>query len=347
MRTRLLKSSAENIAEAAALIRAGQVVAFPTETVYGLGANALDADAVARVFAAKGRPADNPLIVHVASAEDAAPLCHWTQDAQALAQAFWPGPLTMLLRKRGIVPEITTAGLQTVAVRVPRHALALALINASGCPIAAPSANRSGRPSPTSAAHVLEDMSGRIPLILDGGSSAVGVESTVLDMSGGMPTILRPGAVTCEHIAMVLGKCRVADSVMRPVLPGEDAPSPGMRHKHYAPMAKMTLVKGEAGNVAKYITTRYDKHAHAAILAFEDHVPLYGGRRTESLGSNAMDAAHRLFYLLRDMDLKGVTRIYAETLPEDGLGLAVMNRMSRAAGFDLVNADNDLEGEHE
>ena len=341
MRTRLLKGSTRSVFDAAALIRAGQVVAFPTETVYGLGANALDADAVARIFSAKERPADNPLIVHIAAVEEAFPLCHWTPDAQTLAQAFWPGPLTMLLKKKPIIPPITTAGLQTVAVRMPSHPLALALIKASGCPIAAPSANRSSRPSPTTAMHVLEDMSGRIPMILDGGPSSVGVESTVLDMSGDTPTIFRPGAVTCEQITMVLGECCVSDSVLRPVPATQNAPSPGMRHKHYAPKARMTLVKGDANRVAQYIASRYDRDENAAILAFEEHVPLYGARHTQSLGKDAMDAAHRLFYLLRGMDLGGITRIYAETLPENGLGLAVMNRMARAAGFDVVNADNE------
>ena len=334
--TALLPVDESSISLAARLLREGQVVAFPTETVYGLGADGLNEQAVKRIFAAKNRPADNPLILHIAAIEDAYPLCQWTSQAQELAQAFWPGPLTMLLSRKSLVPGITTAGLPTVALRMPAHPAALALIKAAGIPIAAPSANLSGRPSPTSAMHVYEDMLGRVPLILDGGECQVGVESTVLDMSGDVPTIYRPGAVTGEQIAMVAGECKVAPSVMRPLSENESAPSPGMRHRHYAPKARMTLVKGATAQVAAYINQQIDQGENACILAFEEHLPLYGARDAESLGHTAQDAAQRLFYLLRDMDTRGISRIYAETLPETGLGLAVMNRMARAAAFDII-----------
>lgn len=325
-----------SVKKAAELIQAGEVVAFPTETVYGLGGNGLDPAAVKRIFAAKERPNDNPLILHIADWADARPLCHVSDAAHTLAQAFWPGPLTMLLPKKPVVPDAATAGLPSVALRLPSHPAALALIRAAGCPIAAPSANRSGKPSPTTAAHVFHDMQGRIPMILDGGECEVGVESTVLDMTGEAPTILRPGRVTAEQVAMVLGECRVADSVMRPLLENEAAPSPGMRHRHYAPQGKMTLVKGEPGKVAAYIRNAYDAEDTACILAFEDHIVSYPGRVVKSMGKSAEDAAHRLFYILRELDESGCPRIFAETLPENGLGLAVMNRMARAAAFDIV-----------
>lgn len=338
--TALLPINEDSIQLATQFIATGQVVAFPTETVYGLGADGLNADAVRRIFEAKRRPADNPLILHIASIQDAYPLCHWTKEAEELAKAFWPGPLTMLLKKKDSVPQITTAGLATVALRMPSHPAALLLLQACRTPIAAPSANLSGRPSPTSAQHVLEDMTGRIPLILDGGDCQVGLESTVLDMSGKVPTIFRPGAITGQQVAMVLGECEIAPSVMRPLTEHEHAPSPGMRHRHYAPKARMTLVKGTPEQVATYINAQYDQQQDACILAFEEHLPLYGKRQVESMGTSAEEAAHKLFYLLRDMDTRGIHRIFAETLPETGLGLAVMNRMARAAAFDIITIDS-------
>ena len=251
MNTLLLPASDESVARAAQLIKDGQLVGFPTETVYGLGADALNARAVLEIFAAKGRPADNPLFVHIARWEEMEPLCHINDMARKLAEAFWPGPLTMILPKKELVPAAVTAGLDSVAIRMPSHPVAHALIEKSGCPIAAPSGNRSGRPSPTLAAHMMEDMDGRIPLILDGGPRDVGVESTVVALTGDIATVLRPGGVTPEMIAAVLGEVQVADSVMRPLKEGEAAPSPGMKHKHYAPKARMTLYEGEAEAVAQ------------------------------------------------------------------------------------------------
>lgn len=336
MNTTLTSITQDSLKEASALIQAGQLVAFPTETVYGLGGNALNAQAVLNIFRAKERPVDNPLIVHIASREQAYPLCRWTDLADTLANAFWPGPLTLLLRRTEMVPDVVTAGLATVALRLPAHQGALALLRACALPVAAPSANRSGRPSPTTAQHVMEDMEGRIPLILDGGASGVGLESTVLDLSGEVPTVLRPGAVTPEQIAMVTGSCEVASSVMRPLEVGERALSPGMRHRHYAPQGRLTLVEGEPEAVSKAIVGLHDAQPDARILAMHDHIPLYGDRPVNDLGQDAADAAHRLFYLLRSFDAQGVPRIFSETLPPTGLGLAVMNRLARAAEYDII-----------
>ena len=339
METLLLPADARSIERAAALIREGRLVGFPTETVYGLGADALNAAAVLAIFAAKGRPADNPLIVHIAEMGEMTPLCHVNAMAEKLAEAFWPGPLTMILPKKETVPMEVTAGLDSVAIRMPSHPVARALIRASGCPIAAPSGNRSGRPSPTLAAHMLEDMNGRIPLILDGGPCQVGVESTVVSLTGDAATVLRPGGVTPEMIAAVLGECHVADSVMRPLREGEAAPSPGMKHKHYAPKARMTLYEGGADAVAARIIAEYDalpEGEKGLILAADGHMALYGKRNAADLGPDEWAAAHNIFAALRQADADGVTRVFSESYPESGVGLAVMNRMARAAGFDIV-----------
>ncbi len=337
METLCLPVNENSLKEAARLLREGRVVAFPTETVYGLGADALNPAAVKAIFDAKERPADNPLIVHVAQSEQLQGLCLVTETARRLMDAFWPGPLTMLLMKTDRVPDITTASLPSVAVRCPRHPAALALLRACALPVAAPSANRSGRPSPTCAAHVYEDMRGRIPLILDGGSCQVGVESTVVDLTGDAPCILRPGAVTAQDIARVAGQCTVASSVMRPLKEGEKAPSPGMRHRHYAPRAKMTVFVGDDKKTAAEIIARYDRAENAVILSHASALPLFGGRRVFSLGDTPMEGAHLLFRLLRDMDEMGASLILAQGWKAEGEALAVMNRMARAAAFDIVN----------
>ncbi len=335
METFCLPANAQALQQASDLLRRGQVVAFPTETVYGLGANALDENAVRTIFAAKERPADNPLIVHVADRSQLEGLCEVTETAEKLMNAFWPGPLTMLLKKTDRIPAVTTAGLPSVAVRCPRHPVALALLRTCGLPIAAPSANRSGRPSPTTAQHVYEDMTGRIPLILDGGPCQVGVESTVADLTGDVPCVLRPGAVTAEDIAAIVGDCTVADSVMRPLKEGEAAPSPGMRHRHYAPKAKMTVYIGEDQAVANAICEVYDRTENAAILTHTAAMPLYGGRRAFDLGDTPEEGAHLLFQRLREMDEAGCALILAQGWPPEGRALAVMNRMARAAAFDI------------
>jgi len=336
METLCLPAGEESIKQAAGLLRAGRVVAFPTETVYGLGADALNEQAVRDIFAAKERPADNPLIVHVAERNQLEGLCRVTPTAETLMDAFWPGPLTLLLMKTERVPDVTTAGLPSVAVRCPSHPVAHELLRVCGIPIAAPSANRSGRPSPTTAQDVYEDMQGRIPFILDGGACDVGVESTVLDLTGDVPCVLRPGAITAEDVASVVGSCTVAPSVMRPLKEGESAPSPGMKHRHYAPKAKMTVYIGTDEAVASAIIKRYDGNENAVILAHDSALPLFGDRRVFSLGETPQEGAHLLFRRLREMDALNVSLILAQGWKPEGEALAVMNRMARAAAFDLV-----------
>lgn len=337
METILTPPTEAMLRKAADILRAGGLVGFPTETVYGLGGDATNESAVRAIFAAKGRPADNPLIVHVTDAAQLPPLCRLTDTAERLIAAFWPGPLTLLMQKTALVPDVTTAGLPSVAVRCPSHPVARRLIALSQTPVAAPSANLSGRPSPTTAAHVYEDMNGRIPIILDGGACAVGVESTVCDLTGDTPVILRPGAVTRGMIAAVAGDCLVAGSVMRPLREGERAPSPGMRHRHYAPKGRLTVVRGENRRVIDAVSRLYDEAGNACILCGERHKAAYGSRRVRVLGDTPEEAENRLFALLREMDDLGVARILAEGFSEDDASLAVMNRLARAAAFDILD----------
>ena len=322
----------------AAIIRAGGLAAFPTETVYGLGANGLDGAAVDRIFEAKGRPNDNPLILHVARKEDAFPL--WAGEppfAHALMDTFWPGPLTLIYYKSDVVPKEVTAGLSTVAVRMPDNDAARALIAASGVPVAAPSANLSGKPSPTTAQHVLQDMDGRIPLILDGGPCRYGVESTVLSLVG-TPTILRPGAVTPEMLAAVLGEVALAPSILAPLAQGETAASPGMKYKHYAPNAQVLVVVGEAEAAAQRLSSLYDdltaRGKRVAVAATAEALPFYGDRRTALLGTrkDPTTLCSRLFALLRELDGSSDV-ILSEGVGTAGTGLAFMNRLLRSAGF--------------
>ena len=340
MLTQVKPVSPESIEEAAQLIRDGELVGMPTETVYGLGANALDETAVRKIFAAKGRPADNPLIVHVSCLDEIVPLVKYIpESAKRLMEAFWPGPMTLILPKNDAIPSVVSAGLDTVGIRLPQSEAARALIRAAGRPIAAPSANRSGRPSPTTAQHVFEDMDGRIPLILDGGASEVGVESSVIDATGEVPVILRPGGITPEMVERVLGDVRVDEHVMSPLAEGDVVRSPGMKYKHYAPKAKIVIFDGAAERVIAAICTRYDEAEAAgerpAILGFDEHD--FSGRTRISLGSvkRPQDAAARLFGALRELDERGETVALCEAVEATGIGLAVMNRMGRAAGFDI------------
>ena len=333
MHTELCQADDASIRRAAALLCAGELVAFPTETVYGLGADALNGEAAARIFAAKGRPADNPLIAHIAGESGLAGLIAGEPCACArkLMRAFWPGPMTLIFPKSARVPREVTAGLDTVAVRMPSHPVARALISASQTPIAAPSANRSGRPSPTTAAHVLEDMEGRIPLILDGGPCEVGLESTVVDVTGARPRILRPGGVTLEMLEGVVGDVDVDEGVLHQLQAGSQARSPGMKYKHYAPKGEVTIVTGP--RAAQEIARLYDAaDGRAAILAFSQAD--YGARRVYRL----KNAPGELFAALRQLDEDGMETIYAEDVPTTGVGLAVMNRLMRAAAFRVVEA---------
>ena len=344
MQTRLLPVSPAALAEAGELIRAGRLVAFPTETVYGLGANALDEAAVRRIFEAKGRPGDNPLIAHISAIGqlDALIDAEPSPAARALMDACWPGPMTLIFPKSGIVPDAVTAGLDTVAVRFPAHPAARALIDAAQRPVAAPSANRSGRPSPTTAAHVLEDMDGRVPLILDGGPCQVGLESTVIDVTGDVPRILRPGGITPERVEAICGGVRVDDAVMRPLAEGEKPRSPGMKYRHYAPAGALTIVQGADEAVAQTIRDLYDaalsEGKRPLILALTPHLPAYGERRALSLGADAEAMAHEIFARLREADAMGADTLFSEAVPAGGVGLAVMNRLGRAAAFHIIEA---------
>lgn len=338
-KTRIFTTGEADIKEAAQIIKNGGLVAFPTETVYGLGADALDAAAVGRIYEAKGRPSDNPMIVHIAKAEDLEKLAYGiTDDVRKLMDELWPGPLTMILRKRPEVPDRTTGGLDTVAVRMPDSATALRLIELSGCPIAAPSANISGRPSPTRASDVVFDMDGRIDGIIEGGDCRVGIESTVIDMTEEEPVILRPGMITADRVSAILGKRVTYDRALskRPDDSDFRPKSPGMKYRHYAPKAEMLIVDGDHDKVAGYIEKlRTEKEAEGiktGVVLFEDDA--------------FEEAAHELFSRLRDLDAAGVDLIIAGALRRDDQeGLAVMNRMFKSAGYNVVRLDGDGAGD--
>ena len=322
----------------AELIKNGELVAFPTETVYGLGANGMDGEAVDRIFEAKGRPNDNPLILHIAKKSDVTKIwAHTPKLAKTLMDTFWPGPLTMIFNKADEVPYEVTAGLETVAIRMPADKTARLLIQKSGVPIAAPSANRSGRPSPTTAEHVLADMDGRIPLILDGGPCRYGVESTVLSLVG-EPTILRPGAITREMLEAVIGPVRLAPSILNPLGEREVAASPGMKYKHYTPDADVHVVEGEPKPAAKRIRALYyDYEAEGrtvAILGTEQTMASYRNLNAYCLGDreDPESLCANLFRLLRDVGAH-CDVILAEGVDTKETGLAFMNRLLRAAGF--------------
>ncbi len=347
METLLLNADEKSLDLASSLLHDGKLVAFPTETVYGLGADAMNRDAVLSIFSAKGRPADNPLIVHIYDRSQLKELCTIPEQAVSLMDAFWPGPLTLLFEKLPAVPDEVTAGLPTVAVRMPSHPVAAALLRSCRLPVAAPSANSSGRPSPTKASHVLEDMQGKIPLILDGGSCDVGLESTVLDILHGTPTILRPGGVTKEMLEQVLHtEVAVAGSVLRPLRPDETALSPGMRYKHYAPKASVVLVEGKEPSVLSALRELYRKEAAAGkktcVLCFTEHLNQLQDCSPHDIGSAAHmeEIAGRLFDMLRTLDLEGMECVFSEVVPPEGVGLAVMNRLGRAAAFRTIHADD-------
>ncbi|NLA84480.1 MAG: threonylcarbamoyl-AMP synthase [Clostridiales bacterium] len=352
MKTRVLtitdpEEDIKKIQEAADLIRAGEAVAFPTETVYGLGANALEAEAVRKIFEAKGRPGDNPLIVHIYDVNQWKDLVEdIPKQALLLAEAFWPGPLSIILKKSSLIPEEVTAGLDTVGVRMPAHPAALKLLALAGVPVAAPSANRSGKPSPTTAGHVLEDLNGRIPMILDGGSSCVGVESTVLDCTGEVPLILRPGGVTPEMLREKAGQVRIHSSVRRPLFEDEKAISPGMKYVHYAPNAPVVLIRGSVYSFADYVNRKAleleREGKKAGILATEQSLRKcrYGIRLSLGDGNNPSEIAGNLFACLREFDSLGVDLILAEAVEEKGIGLAVMNRIVKAAGFHVIDLES-------
>lgn len=332
MKTRILSTTENDIAEAAEIIQQGGLVAFPTETVYGLGADALNAEAVAKIYEAKGRPSDNPMIVHIARASDIGQLTPMlSEDIVNLIDNFWPGPLTLVLKKKAGVPDRTTGGLDTVAVRMPDSEAALELIREADCPIAAPSANISGRPSPTRASDVIADMDGRIDAVIEGDDCRVGIESTVLDMTGDTPVILRPGIITAEDIEAVLKKKVTYDKALLRDKQGEDGDikpkAPGMKYKHYAPKADMVVIEGQRDKVKaeierlKALNERLG--SKVGVILFEEKA--------------FVEAAHDFFAKLRDLDNEDVDLILAGALSDfDGVGFAVMNRMLKSAGYNIV-----------
>lgn len=333
MDTKHLQPNPEGINEAARLLKAGELVAIPTETVYGLAADAFNSHAVSSIFTAKGRPSDNPLIVHIADQRDwGALVTHIPDNARRLADAYWPGPLTIILPASDRVPKVVTGGLSTVAVRLPAHPIAQAVILSSGCPLAAPSANRSGSPSPTNAERVAEDMDGRISAILDGGACDVGVESTVIDLCRTPPRLLRPGGITPEMLKEVLGTIEIDSAVTHALEQGAVAASPGMKYKHYAPKAEITIVKGSPANYVRYVNA-HDGDGVGALCFDEDATSLTVPSVTYGSRSDSLTQAQQLFDALRQLDEMGIHTVYAACPLPTGVGLAVYNRLLRAAAF--------------
>ena len=336
MKTTLLTPETDEnaVKTAAELIRAGEVVGMPTETVYGLAANALDGEAVKKIFLAKGRPQDNPLIVHIADFEQIYDLCPAVPpQAKLLADAFWPGPLTMIVPKGDCIPDEVSCGLDTVGIRLPSHPMARALIRESGVPLAAPSANTSGRPSTTTAAHVMHDMDGKIAAVLDGGACGVGVESTVITLALERPRLLRPGGITLEQLRSVLGEVDVDREKI-----GDDVKvsAPGMKYRHYAPKAPVTVVRGDPQDTAKYIAEHIGNST--GVLCFDEYREMFPTCVVECFGSqdDLGAQAREVFDRLRAFDDTAVTQIWAQCPSDEGLGLAVANRIKKAAGFSVI-----------
>ena len=339
MKTQIIKINStqqkEEIKKAADVLKNGGLVGIPTETVYGLGANALDEEAVKSVFVAKGRPQDNPLIVHISDFDEIYDLVEEVpESAKKLAEKYWPGPMTIILKKSDKIPDVVSAGLDTVAIRLPEHEIARAIIRQAGVPIAAPSANVSGSPSPTSAKNVFEDMNGKIPLIVDGGECTVGVESTVVTLVKDKPKILRPGGITPEEISEVLGETELDKAVFENVGKDEKVSSPGMKYKHYAPKTKVIIVKGER---EKYLEFLKNQTGNFGALCFEDDVDEIKCKFvTYGISTNSLSQSKNLFSALRKADALGVDVVYARYPYEDGMGIAVLNRLLRSAAFEVT-----------
>lgn len=346
MNTLIVKSDQNQIVEsdmikAGEIIKNGGLVAFPTETVYGLGGDALNKESSKKIYAAKGRPSDNPLIVHISKWESMKLIAKDIPDeAKILADTFWPGPLTMVVRKSDVVPYETTGGLETVAVRMPDHKVALSFIENAGGFIAAPSANTSGKPSPTIAKHVIDDMNGIIDMIIDGGEVGIGVESTIVDLTEGTPTILRPGYITEEMLHRVLGEVDT-DKTIIDNNSGAKPKAPGMKYRHYAPKGDMTIVEGAEADVInainQYVKEAKSKGEKTGVLCTDDIIDKIDADVKKSVGprNDEQVIARRLYKVLRDFDDEGVTVIYSEAFSKDGFGMAVMNRLLKAAGFNV------------
>ena len=345
MKTLILPASdPATVPQAAEIIRAGGLVAIPTETVYGLGANAMDEEAVAKIFLAKGRPQDNPLIIHISCAEELTRYCHDIPEAAwRLAERFWPGPLTMVLPVKPCVPRRTTAGLSTVAVRCPKTQVTRELIRAAGVPIAAPSANLSGKPSTTTAAHVLHDYGtdGRIDAIIDGGPCEVGVESTIVDLTGEKPRLLRPGGITPEELRDLLGELEIDRAVLAQISDDTVVRAPGMKYKHYAPSAEVYIVSGSSEAAAAYVRRRFTEGD--AVLCFEEELPLFAGCNPTAYGKygDMKTLSAGLFAALRELDRPEIKTIYARCPEGGGIACAVGNRLKKAAAFRVVDPEAD------
>lgn len=338
MTTRLIteRDGEEGLNEAARLLSEGELVAIPTETVYGLAANALNGEAVKSIFAAKGRPQDNPLIVHIAEIEEILPLVkNFDERARALAEAYWPGPLTIILPKSDIIPNEVSAGLDTVAVRMPSHPVAHEIIKKCGFPLAAPSANTSGKPSPTTAAHVMNDMNGKIAAVVDGGSCEVGVESTVITLACETPRVLRPGGITPEQLRAVLGEVEIDKAVFKALENGEKVLSPGMKYKHYSPNARVVIVKGDFDKFVRYTSQPREQKVCAVCFDGEESrlsIPSYPYGHADS----PEEQARELFDVLRHVDDEKMELAFVRFPSLDGVGIAVYNRLLRAAGFEVI-----------
>lgn len=346
MKTIVAKADLENeelFRKASDILKSGGLVAFPTETVYGLGGDALNPKASEKIYSAKGRPSDNPLIVHIADTASVWELAaEVSTQAQMLMEAFWPGPLTIIFKKKDIVPHETTGGLETVAIRMPSHPAAMKLIKDSGVYIAAPSANLSGRPSPTTAAHVEEDLSGRIDMILDGGPVGIGIESTIVDVTGDRPTILRPGYISADMVKNILG-----DVMIDPALESVDMKvrpkAPGMKYTHYAPKGKLTIVEGErkkvAAKIAELVACKQAEGYKTAVLCDTENTDLYSCENVLDAGSkkNEITVSSSLYRLLRLCDDIGADYIYSESFREGDMGYAIMNRLIKAAGHRIIS----------
>lgn len=339
--------------EAAQILVAGGTVAFPTETVYGLGANALEIESVKKIFVAKGRPSDNPLILHIGSKDDVMPLIEKLKPvASQLMGIFWPGPLTLVMRKSAIVPDVVTGGLDTVALRMPKHPIALMLIRLAGVPIAAPSANISGKPSPTLGKHVVEDLSGKVDCIITSGQSNVGLESTVLDITGEYPMILRPGGVTREDLEAVVGRVDLDPTLEKKTLVSEDVKpkSPGMKYTHYSPKAQVIVIEGTHINMIKMmkkLSNGYNLEGKRVGIMCSDESRVAfdlesdGVQVIKTTGSRLIlqEVASSVFRLLREFDEDNVDIILAEAYPNEGIGKAIMNRLNKSAGFNIINGN--------
>ncbi|PEB52387.1 threonylcarbamoyl-AMP synthase [Bacillus pseudomycoides] len=333
------KKDYPQLQEAARLLRENEAVAFPTETVYGLGANAMNDKAIAKIFEAKGRPSDNPLIVHIGAKSQLSGIVREiTPVAEVLMEHFWPGPLTIILPKKDGISEKVTAGLDTVGVRMPDHEVALALIEAANVPVAAPSANRSGRPSPTLASHVYEDLNGKIAGIVDGGATGVGVESTVIDCTSEVPTILRPGGITKEQLEEVIGTVSLDPALKDET---EKPKAPGMKYTHYAPKAPLSIVEGSRDFIQQLVDEKKEQGYTVGILTTEEYQHVYKADVVLSCGvrSDLATVATKLYDVLRTFDASKVDVIFSESFPNEGIGNAIMNRLTKAAGHHIITEE--------